>query len=123
VKRAGVLLAAAGIALIAWSAAGQGQTAPDGKQLFARRCAGCHSLDRDKEGPRLGGVYGRAAGSLKSFDYSEALKNSGIVWNAEMLDRWLADPEKLVPGTDMNFRVLDPADRQALVAYLQRQGR
>jgi cytochrome c2 len=54
-----------------------------GKDLFEKRCSGCHSLDRDKEGPRLAGVYGRAAGSVASFNYSDALKNSHITWDAE----------------------------------------
>ncbi|HTX34915.1 MAG TPA: c-type cytochrome [Bryobacteraceae bacterium] len=122
-KRAGTVLAATAAALIAWSLAGRAQTAAEGQQLFERRCAGCHSLERDKEGPRLGGVYGRAAGSVKSFDYSEAFKNAGITWNAETLDRWLTDPEKLIPANDMNFRVSDRVERQAIIAYLQHRGR
>jgi cytochrome c len=73
----------------------------DGKDAFEKRCAGCHSLDHDKEGPRLGGVYGRAAGSLASFNYSDALKNSHISWDANSLDKWLAGPDKIVPETDM----------------------
>src|SRR5580700_10566743 len=59
------------------SISGQAQTTgKHGKELFEKRCGGCHALDRDKEGPRLGGVYGRAAASVPSFDYSAALKNS-----------------------------------------------
>jgi cytochrome c len=50
----------------------------DGKALFEKRCGGCQSLDRDKEGPRLGGVYGRKAGAIDSFQYSDALKNSKV---------------------------------------------
>jgi len=122
-RRMGALLFAAAAALIAWSLAAQVRTARDGKQLFASRCGGCHSLDRDQEGPRLGGVFGRAAGSLKSFEYSKALKNSGIIWNAATLDRWLADPGTFVPANDMNFRVPDPVERQAIIAYLQHRGR
>jgi cytochrome c len=54
-----------------------------GQLLFEKRCGGCHAMDREKEGPRLAGVYGRTAGSVSSFEYSEALKGSGIDWNAE----------------------------------------
>jgi cytochrome c2 len=97
------------------------ETAVDGRDLFARRCGGCHSLDRDKEGPRLGGVYGRDAGSLNSFEYSDALKRSKTRWSDETLNRWLADPESFVPGTEMSgFRVDKPGERAAIIAYLKR---
>ena len=92
-----------------------------GKELFAKRCSGCHALDRDKEGPRLQGVYGRAAGSLPSFEYSAALKKSGIKWQADTLDQWLADTEKLVPGNDMSFRVANPDERREIIAFLKQQ--
>jgi cytochrome c len=91
----------------------------DGKELFDRRCTGCHSLDKDKEGPRLRGVYGRAAGSVSSFHYSDALKKAQIKWDADSLEKWLTDPDKLVPDTDMNFRVPQPAERTAIIAYLK----
>lgn len=92
---------------------------PAGQQLFERRCAGCHALDRDKEGPRLGGVFGRPSASVPSFNYSDALRNVHIVWNADTLDRWLADPEKLAPGNDMAFHVESAAERAALIEYLK----
>jgi cytochrome c len=98
-----------------------GQQPPSGKDLFAKRCGGCHALDRDKEGPRLGGVYGRAAASLYSFAYSDALKKSKIVWTQEALERWLADPDTLVPGNDMTFHVENAEERGAIVAYLKQQ--
>jgi cytochrome c len=91
----------------------------DGKDTFEKRCSGCHSLDHDKEGPRLGGVYGRAAGSLASFNYSDALKNSHITWDANSLDKWLAGPDKVVPETDMAFHVESAAERSAIIAYLK----
>src|SRR5580698_9336599 len=85
-----------------------------GKDLFERRCSGCHSLDRDKEGPRLGGVYGRVAGSVASFNYSDALKNSRITWDENSLQKWLAGPDKVVPETDMAFHVDDATERSAI---------
>jgi cytochrome c len=91
----------------------------DGKDVFEKRCAGCHSLDHDKEGPRLGGVYGRAAGSVVSFNYSDALKTSHITWDADTLDKWLAGPDKVVPETDMAFHVESASERSAIIAYLK----
>jgi len=95
------------------------QTAPPGKGLFERRCAGCHALDRNKEGPRLGGVYGRLSGSVASFNYSEALKSSHITWDAASLDKWLAGPSQVVPDTDMAFQVDSAAERSAIIEYLK----
>jgi len=89
-----------------------------GKELFARRCTGCHSLDQDKEGPRLGKVYGSKAGSVASFKYSDALRNSNIVWNDTTLDKWLRDPDSLVPDNDMSFHVADSGERADIIRYL-----
>jgi cytochrome c len=93
--------------------------AADGKALFEKRCGGCHAVDRDKEGPRLGGVYGRTAGSLDSFQYSDALKKSKLKWAEETLDKWLSDPEKLVPNNDMTFHVEKADERSHIIAYLK----
>jgi cytochrome c len=91
----------------------------NGKGVFEKRCSGCHSLDHDKEGPRLGGVYGRAAGSVASFNYSDALKNSHVTWDANSLDEWLAGPDKVVPETDMAFHLESASERSAIIAYLK----
>lgn len=114
-------LAAVGAAVLVWcvAAAPQSGGAAAGQALFAKRCGGCHSLDHDKEGPRLRGVYGRAAASVESFDYSEALKKSQLRWDDETLDRWLTDSEKLVPNTDMTFRVPEAEERSAIIQYLK----
>jgi cytochrome c len=96
-----------------------GQSTRGGKQLFEKRCSGCHAVERDKEGPRLRGVYGRVAGSIESFPYSDALKKSKITWTDETLDRWLTDTEKLVPGNDMTFHVAKGAERADIIAYLK----
>ncbi len=107
--------AAMGVAAIAGAQSDSGA----GKPLFERRCGGCHALDRDKEGPRLGGVYGRTAGTVDGFPYSEALEQSKIVWSRETLDRWLTDTEKLVPNNDMTFRVASAEEREQIIAYLE----
>jgi len=101
------------------SETGRAQSPSSPKDLFEKRCGGCHALDRDKEGPRLRGVYGRAAGSMDSFQYSDALKKSRIVWTDETLDRWLTDTEKLVPNNDMTFHVEKIDERREIIAYLK----
>jgi cytochrome c len=99
----GALLAVFVLLVAGTSVLAAGQSTGDGKELFEKRCGGRHALDRDKEGPRLRGVYGRVAGSIDSFQYSDALKKSKITWTDERLDQWLTDTEKLVPGNDMTF--------------------
>ena len=107
------------VAGLSFSVAGRAQARADGKELFEKRCGGCHALDRDKEGPRLRGVYGRTAGSVDSFQYSDALKKSRIKWTEETLDKWLTDTEKLVPENDMTFHVDKADERSEIIAYLK----
>jgi cytochrome c len=90
-----------------------------GRAAFEKRCGGCHALDRDKEGPRLAGVVGRKAGAVSAFPYSDALKKSAVVWNESVFDKWLTDPEKVIPETDMAFRLDSPAERAAIIAFLK----
>jgi cytochrome c len=90
-----------------------------GQQLFNRRCGGCHSLDSDKEGPRLRGVYGRKTGSVASFKYSDALAKSGIRWDDVSLDKWLTDPDKFIPDADMDFHLQKADERAEVITYLK----
>lgn len=90
-----------------------------GKELFERRCSGCHAPDTNKEGPRLRGVYGRKAASVADFPYSEALKKVSIRWDDATLERWLTDPSAMAPDTDMEFRLTDSEERKAVIAYLK----
>jgi cytochrome c len=105
--------------LLAAPRPGSAQDADRGKELFEKRCTGCHALDNDKEGPRLRGVYGRKSGAVESFNYSDPLKRAGIPWDAASLGLWLADPEKLVPDNDMAFRLVKADERTAIIAYLK----
>lgn len=93
-----------------------------GQQLFTRRCSGCHALDLNKEGPQLRGVYGRKSASVPGFEYSAALRKTGITWDRSSLEEWLTDPEVMVPETDMNFRLKDGDERKAVIAYLKSLG-
>ena len=90
-----------------------------GKIVFEKRCTGCHAMEGDREGPRLAGVYGRRAGSVASFEYSAELKNSGIIWNDSTLEKWLSDPDMVVPGTKMDFLVPKAQERSDLIAYFK----
>jgi cytochrome c len=98
-----------------------GDTARGVKQFGA--CAACHSLvaDRNMTGPSLAGVWGRKAGSLKSFDrYSTALKNSGVVWDEKSLEAWLKSPAEFIPGNRMAFAgITDAAARTDIAAFLK----
>ena len=93
-----------------------------GEQLF-RACAACHSLapNRHMTGPSLADIWLRQAGTVEGFSrYSSALKHSELVWDADTLDAWLADPRTLIPGNLMNFRGLkEKSQRQDLIAFLR----
>jgi cytochrome c len=90
----------------------------NGERIYGR-CLACHALQYDRTGPRHCGLLGRKAGSVPGFDYSEAMKRSGIVWNAATLDRFLADPLGTVPGTTMGYAgIADARERADLIAYL-----
>ena len=90
-----------------------------GRNAFEKRCTGCHAVDKIKVGPPLRGVYGRKAGKDPQFAYSDAVKNSPVIWDELTLDRWLADTESVIPGNDMAFRLNDPMDRASIVTYLK----
>jgi PQQ-dependent dehydrogenase (methanol/ethanol family) len=91
-----------------------------GQKIFSTECAVCHSNvpGGSGYGPTLAGVVGRKAGSLPGFDYSSALKSSGLVWNDATLSQFLTGPSQLVPGTTMQATVPSMADRTNLIAYL-----
>ncbi|MPZ10508.1 MAG: c-type cytochrome [Kiloniellaceae bacterium] len=73
----------------------------EGETLFRARCAACHSLEpgQSRIGPALAGLAGRTAGIVEGARYSSALRDSGLVWNAETLEAFLANPREAVPGT------------------------
>jgi cytochrome c len=86
-------------------------------------CAACHSLQEgvNDVGPSLHGLLNRKAGSIATFRYSPAMKRSGIVWTAQTLDEFIADPQKMVPGNRMPYGgIIDAADRADLIVYLMK---
>jgi cytochrome c len=92
--------------------------AAHGKTLW-QGCAACHSIDDNDLGPRHRGVVGRKAGVVPDYNYSAALKGSGLTWTEANLDRWLINPSELVPGTKMFFKIDDPQSRADIIAYLK----
>ncbi len=91
-----------------------------GEDLFSRRCTGCHTLTQNREGPRLGDVYGRVAASVAGFPYSEALKGAPMTWDEQRLNQWLTDPDAFVPGVNMDFRVPKAQERTDIIAFLKK---
>jgi cytochrome c len=95
--------------------------AAHGKQVF-RQCSVCHSdkQGENRVGPSLAGVYGTKAGDVPGFNFSKAMKDSGLVWNDETLNKYLENPQKVVKGTRMAFPgVKNEKDREDVIAYLK----
>ena len=94
----------------------------NGKAKFAM-CRSCHTIvegGANLTGPNLHGVFGRKAGALENYKYSDAVKNAGFVWDAEHLDKGLAEPRTFLPGTKMTFAGLKAEkDRIDLIAFLK----
>jgi len=97
------------------------QDAEEGKNVF-KKCRACHDVGdkaKNKVGPELNGLLGRKAGSVEGFNYSDAMKNSGITWDEAKLGEYLTDPKKTVPGNKMVFAGLkNETERANLIAYL-----
>jgi len=97
---------------------------PDPATLFANQCGVCHSLnpaDPPRQGPLLKGVFGRKAGSLSGFKYSAGFATAGFIWDEPHLDRWLTDPQSLIPGAVMLYKQADPKIRLTIIQYLKEQ--
>ena len=95
--------------------------AEKGKKVF-NKCKACHFADKDKNkvGPHLVGIFGRPAGSLEGFKYSDSLKESGIVWDEASMDEYITDPKAMVPNGKMAFVGLKKEeDRADVIAYLK----
>ena len=98
------LIVAAGVIAVS-SVSGVAQDAQKGKTVF-NICLACHAIGpgaQNKIGPELNGIDGRKAGTVPNFEYSDANKNSGIVWNEETFEDYIINPAAKVPGTKMIF--------------------
>jgi cytochrome c len=114
-RRSGMTL----VALAALCGAALAADAAHGKIVF-QTCAACHSEKPDAIGPSLRGVYGRKAGSLEDFRYSNAMMRANIVWDEANLRQYIRDPQAKVPGNRMPFGGLgNPAEIDDVIAYLK----
>lgn len=120
-----ILLAMALAGLATLPAMAQDDLVAAGAKVF-KKCAACHAVGegaKDRVGPSLNGVIGRTAGTEEGFKYSPAMVKAGeggIVWNAETLDTYLADPKADIPGNKMAFPGLKKEeDRKAVIAYIE----
>jgi len=92
-----------------------------GRKVF-KKCVACHSLQegKNKVGPPLNNLLGRQAGSVDGYKYSKAMKNSGVVWDEESLDKFITKPRKFIPKTKMSFRGIKKKSlRDDLISFLK----
>ncbi len=105
---------------LAWPGA-HADDAAQGKEHFLRNCIGCHAFACNKEGPRLGGLFGRRAASAEGFDaYSEGLKKHDVFWSEETLNDFFTDPGRFVVGNMAQYgKIDDPVLRRQVIAFLK----
>jgi cytochrome c len=89
-----------------------------GKAIYEAKCSACHSVQENRVGPKHAGVFGRKAGGVKDYEYSEALSQSRIIWTQNTLAQWLSDPENLIPGQKMGYRLGVTQERSDVIRYL-----
>jgi cytochrome c len=116
------ILVATGVLVLTLTEIARAQDVTKGEIVF-HQCVPCHSIGanaQNKVGPELNGLDGRHSGTVANFDYSDANKNSGIVWNEGTFKTYIVDPKATVPGTKMSYRgVKDPQQVNDLWAYIR----
>ena len=113
-------VAAVAIAAPAWAEGNEAR----GERLFNQQCKACHTVEKggvSTVGPNLHGLFGRKAGTEGGYESSDAMKNSGIVWDDKTLVEYLTDPKAKVPGTKMVYIGLkQDAQQQDMTAFLKK---
>jgi cytochrome c len=103
------------------------QSAESGERTFNQQCKSCHTVEKGGAstlGPNLFGVIGRKAGGAPSFEFSDAMKKSGITWDEASLGDYLKDPKAKVPDGKMVFAgIKRPAQLADVIAYLKKATR
>jgi cytochrome c len=116
------ILVAAAMSIGVGAGTASAQDAASGANVF-HQCQVCHSIGtgaQNKIGPELNGLDGRHSGTAANFNYSDANKNSGIVWNETTFKQYIANPRAMIPGTKMPFAGLkDPQQINDLWAYIK----
>ena len=95
---------------------------PDGASLFKQQCATCHTTnlsDPVRQGPSLFKIVGRSAGKVDGFRYSGGFTEANFVWDDARLDAYLANPQAVIPGSNMAYRQARSETRAAIIAYLK----
>ncbi len=122
---ASLATSALGLTLLLVAAARADGDATRGQARF-QDCAACHNLEAGSNnvGPSLHGIFERKAGTLTDFRYSPAMKRSGVSWTPETLDKFITDPQAMVPANRMPYAgMANPSDRADLIAYLQKMSK
>ena len=94
----------------------------DGAALFVSQCGVCHVLhasEGPRQGPNLEHFFGRRAGSVDGFPYSNGLKTADFIWTPEQLEAWLVDPQNMIPDSYMLYKQADPVVRAKIIDYLK----
>ncbi|RTZ44746.1 cytochrome c family protein [Candidimonas sp. SYP-B2681] len=115
--------------LCAWSTSDLGRAwsqtmvaDPTRGEAVYSRCLACHALAYDRTGPRHCGLFGRQAGTVPGFVYSEGMKSSKIIWDEKTLNAFLQNPMQTIPGTAMGYAgIPDAQERADLIAYLKKE--
>jgi cytochrome c len=112
-----------GLGLAALAVPALAQDADAGRRVFGQ-CRACHQVGPEAKnvvGPKLNGLFGRKAGTIEGFAYSDANKNSGVTWDEQIFANYIADPRKFMPGTKMVFAGLKKeSDVKNIIAYLKK---
>jgi len=118
------LIAVVGLLVAAPSAAGA-QDVAAGEKSF-NKCRACHQVGetaKNTVGPILNGLFGRKSGTIEGYNYSDANKNSGIIWDDKVFAEYIADPKGKIPGTKMSFAGIKKDDEiKDLTAFLMQFG-
>jgi cytochrome c len=121
------LLAAALVALAPFTVAQEKATGSKGQLLFNNACRTCHTLREgdNRLGPNLNRIIGRKAGALPDYGYSSAMKSGDLIWDKSTLDRFIANPDEVVPGHTMQpyGGLASPEERARIIDYLEEGAR
>lgn len=118
-RHGGGLILCGLLAALPGVASAQTPAAVAGKAVYESKCGGCHSVDANRIGPLHRNIIGRRVASAAGYAYSPALRRLTGVWTSARLNAWLQNPQALAPGTKMYLTVSDPAQRAAIIAYLE----
>jgi cytochrome c len=114
------------LTLLGFVPAAQGFAQEDGQTAFNSSCRTCHTMKEGdhRQGPSLAGVIGRKAGTAPGYNFSDSMKQSGIVWDEANLDKFIANPDQVVNGNTMKpyGGITDAAQRKTIIEFMKTGG-